>query len=67
MTTLEKARYITDKYNGLGMSVQVFAGFCGFHYSYLSHYINGTKSGSKELEASIEKAIAELKEKWAAL
>ena len=64
MTTREKAKWLTDKEKGLGMSVTALAKLCGYHYSALSHYLNDTMKHSPEkIEQAIEAAIPLMIEK----
>lgn len=61
MTTFEKAKWLTDKQHGPGISVATLARYCGYHYTSLSHYLNGTRtSDPTKLEHALELAMPQL-------
>ena len=43
MNILDVIRKLTDKQNGIGISMAVIARYCGYHTATINYYLKGTQ------------------------
>ena len=60
MTLLEKLYWITDKYDGMGISYTTIARFSHCDPSTISNYISGKNKPTRRMEVLISKGIEEI-------
>ncbi len=50
MNVLERIKYLTDKQNGLGISMTVIGRYCGCHPATINYYLKGAEPKDKVIE-----------------